>query len=99
MKQYLLTAFDYRDPDALSRRMNVRPAHLDGIKDLKKNNHYLLGGAILNDEGKMIGSAMILQFENDEQLEHWKQTEPFITQKIWETYDIKPFKVAEVATG
>ena len=97
MKQYLVTAYDYRDADALSRRMNVRPSHLDGVRDLKKNEHYLIGGAILNDEGKMTGTVMILQFENDGQLKHWEQTEPYITQKIWETYEVKPFKVAEVA--
>ena len=44
----------------------------------------------------MIGSVMIMQFDTEEQLETWKQTEPYITQKIWESYDIKPFKVAEL---
>jgi uncharacterized protein YciI len=42
----------------------------------------------------MIGSTMIMQFENEEELDAWKQSEPYITQKIWETVDIKPFKVA-----
>jgi uncharacterized protein YciI len=76
--------------------MNVRPHHLDGAKELKESGNFILGGAILNDEGKMVGSVMILQFETEEQLETWKQTEPYIVQKIWETYDVKPFKVANV---
>jgi len=42
----------------------------------------------------MIGSVMILQFENEEELEAWKKGEPYITQKIWESVDIKPFRVA-----
>ena len=96
MKQYLVTAYDHTDPDALQRRMNVRPHHLDGANELKKSGNYVLGGAILNDEEKMIGSVMILQFETDEALEAWKQGEPYITQKIWETVDVKPFKVATV---
>jgi hypothetical protein len=29
-------------------------------------------------------------------LKAWQQGEPYITQKVWETVDIKPFKVAEV---
>ena len=96
MKQYLITAYDYTDVDAFQRRMNVRPHHLDGARELKANGNYVIGGAILNDEGKMIGSVMILQFENEEELQLWQQNEFYITQKIWESYDIKPFRVAEV---
>jgi uncharacterized protein YciI len=96
MKQYLVTAYDYTDVDALQRRMNVRPHHLDGARELKANGNYVIGGAMLNDEGKMIGSVMIIQFETGEELQTWEQNEFYITQKIWESYDIKPFKVADV---
>jgi uncharacterized protein YciI len=51
---------------------------------------------MLNDDGKMIGSVMIVQFESEEELQTWQQNEPYITQKVWESYDIKPFKVADV---
>lgn len=96
MNQYLVTAYDYTDTEALQRRMNVRPHHLDAAKDLKANGNYILGGAILNEDGKMIGSVMILQFETEEALNAWKQNEPYITQKIWESVDVKPFRVATV---
>jgi uncharacterized protein YciI len=96
MKQYLVTAYDYTDADAFQRRMNVRPHHLDGARELKANGNYVIGGAMLNDEGKMIGSIMIIQFETEEELQLWQQNEFYITQKIWESYDIKPFRVAEV---
>lgn len=96
MKQYLITAYDYTDEGALKRRMDVRPHHLDGARELKANGNYVLGGAMLDDEGKMVGSIMILQFEDEEQLEAWKQSELYITQKVWESVDIKPFRVAEV---
>jgi len=96
MNQYLITAYDYTDAGALDRRMQVRPHHFEGARELKKNSNFVFGGAILNDEGKMIGSVMVMQFETEEQLENWKQTEPYITQKIWERYEIRPFKVADV---
>ena len=96
MNQYLITGYDYTDDGALERRMNVRPHHLDGAKALKASGNFVLGGAMLNDDGKMIGSTLILQFENEEELEAWKQGEPYITQKVWETVDVKPFKVAQV---
>ncbi|MCR8557159.1 hypothetical protein KXD93_05875 [Mucilaginibacter sp. BJC16-A38] len=97
MNQYLITAYDHTDANGLSRRMNVRPHHLDGASALKKNGNFILGGAMLNDKGKMIGSVMVLQFETVEELEAWKQSEPYITQDVWESVDIKPFKVATVA--
>jgi uncharacterized protein YciI len=96
MNQYIITAYDYTDEGALARRMGVRPHHFDAAKVLKENGNYVLGGAILNDAGNMIGSIMVLQFESEEGLVAWQQSEPYITQKIWETVDVKPFKVANV---
>ena len=96
MNQYLVTAYDYTDEDALKRRMNIRPQHLQNLKPLKDSGNYIIGGALLNSEGNMMGSALILQFDNDKALEAWKQSEPYITQKIWETVDIKPYRVAEI---
>lgn len=96
MNQYIITGYDYTDESALQRRMNIRPDHLNGAEKLKKSGNYLIGGALLNDEGKMIGSVMILQFETEEGLDVWKQNEPYITEKVWESVDIKPFKVANV---
>ena len=96
MNQYLVTGYDHTDEGALQRRMDVRPHHLDGAKELKENGNYILGGALLNEKNEMIGSVMVLQFENEDALEAWKQSEPYITQKIWETVDVKPFKVANV---
>lgn len=94
MNQYLITAYDYTDEGAFERRMAIRPQHLDGARELKAKGNYILGGAMINKEGKMIGSTMVLQFENEEELLAWQQGEPYITQKIWELVDIKPFKVA-----
>ena len=55
MNQYLITAYDGTDENALERRMNVRPFHLEGAKKLKENGNFIIGGAILNEEGNMIG--------------------------------------------
>ena len=96
MKQYLVTGYDYTDEGALQRRMDVRQHHLDNLKALKESGNFIIGGAVLNDEGNMIGSVMIMQFETDEELEAWKKSDPYVTQKIWESVDIKPYKVAVV---
>jgi uncharacterized protein len=94
MKQYTIFALDYTDEGALERRMQARTEHLEGAKALKEQGKFLFAGAILDGEGRMIGSNLILQFENDEELEYWKKGEPYIKQKVWEKIDIRPFRVA-----
>jgi len=96
MNQYLITGYDHTDEGALARRMSVRPHHLGKNAELKKTGNFIFGGAILNEEGNMAGSVMVMAFETEEELEVWKQNEPYITQGVWESYDVKPFKVATV---
>ncbi|MCU0471142.1 MAG: YciI family protein [Arcicella sp.] len=96
MNQYLITAYDGTDENALERRMSVRPFHLEGVKKLKENGNFIIGGAMLNDEGKMIGSTMILQFEEPTQLQAWIDNEPYIQQGVWDKFEVKPFRVASI---
>ncbi len=96
MQQYLVTGYDFTDEGAIDRRLKIRPLHIENIKTLKAANNYVIGGAMLNEEGNMIGSTMILQFENKQDLENWKSNEPYILEHIWEKVEIKPFRVAQV---
>jgi uncharacterized protein YciI len=96
MKQYLVTGYDYTDEGALERRMNTRAHHLDGVKALKANGNFIAAAAFLNEEGNMIGSVMMLQFESEEELNAWKLVEPYVTQSVWESVDVKPIKVAVI---
>ena len=96
MQQYIVYGWDGTDEQALERRMNARPAHFENSRRIKATGNFILGGAMLNDEGKMIGSTMVVQFETKEELQQWLDTEPYITGKVWEKTDIRPFRVAVV---
>ncbi|UTA67704.1 YciI family protein [Emticicia sp. 21SJ11W-3] len=96
MNQYVIIAIDGTDSQALERRMAARPSHLAGARDLKANNHFILGGAILDESGKMTGSVMIVQFEDEAALQNWYCNEPYIQQNVWQSIEIKPFRVADV---
>lgn len=93
MKQYVVTGYDFTDEGAIRRRLDVRPHHLDGVRAIKASGNLIAAAALLNDNGDAIGSVMIMQFETDEQLEAWKMNEPYFTQGIWETVDVKPARV------
>lgn len=94
--QYVVHAYDYTDPDALSRRMAVRSQHLDGVKVLRAQGQFHLGGALLSSEGQMIGSMMLVEFETPELLQGWLDMEPYLRERVWEKVDIKPFRMAQV---
>ena len=96
MKQYVIIARDGTDDKALSRRIEVRPAHLAGAAKLKASNNFVIGGALLNDADEMEGSVMIVQFETEEQFSNWYNNEPYITGGVWKLIEVKPFKVANV---
>lgn len=96
MLQYLIIAYDGSDSEAFDRRAKVRPSHFEMARELKKHNRFITGGAILNDEGKMIGSMMVVQFETEDDLSHWMKNEPYITGNVWQHIEVKPFRVADV---
>ena len=94
--RYVVHAYDYTDPEVLRRRMAVRPDHLDKVRELSQAGNFVLGGALLDQEGRMIGSMMVLDFEDAADLERWQASEPYILGKVWEHIDIKPFLQAQL---
>jgi len=96
MKQYLIHALDAKDEKALERRLAVRAEHLASAIMLKEKNNFILGGAMLNNDGLMIGSTLVLQFETDEEFGDWKKQEVYILNNVWDKIEIYPFKVAQV---
>lgn len=96
MQQWVIHAWDSTEDDALTHRLEVRPFHLEGARKLKENGNFVLGGAMLDNDGKMIGSTMIVQFETIEDRDEWIAKEPYIQQGVWQRWEIFPFRVADV---
>jgi uncharacterized protein YciI len=94
--QFILTGYDGTDEKAMERRLKVREAHLENIAVLKKSGECLMGGAILSDDGKMIGSVIVYDFPNRELLDEKLKEEVYISGGVWEKIEIKPFRVAKI---
>lgn len=94
--QYVVHAYDFTDSGALARRMAIRPDHLDGVRTLRSKGQFHLGGALLNEEGQMMGSMMLVEFDTPGELQDWLDIEPYIVHQVWERWDIKPFRQADV---
>ena len=96
MPQFLILADDYKDPDALSRRLSVRKNHLQRMRKEKIKGTFIVGGAKLNEHGNMHGSMLVVQLENEEAVKKWADEDPYVTGKVWEKIEILPFRIAEV---
>jgi uncharacterized protein YciI len=92
--QWLVIARDGTDPEAAERRLRSRPAHLENAARLQAAGHLLMGGALLDDAGRMVGSAAVAQFETRAELDEWLRTDPYVTGGVWRDIQVMPYRVA-----
>jgi uncharacterized protein YciI len=92
--QFVVVAWDGTDADAQSRRNGVRPTHLDSIQPLVEGGNVLVGGAILDGEGGMVGSVLIVDFDTREELDAWLAKDPYTIGGVWRSVDVRPFRAA-----
>jgi uncharacterized protein len=73
--------------------MAARPAHIALGDKLRSAGQLLFATAILDDSDRMIGSMVVVDFENRAELDRWLSIEPYVTGKVWEQIKIQPCKV------
>lgn len=94
--QFVVIAHDYKDENALKRRMSVRGEHLKHAAKMFEEGKLLFASALLDDEGNMNGSIMFADFPSEQDLKsEWLNNEVYITGKVWEEVIIKKAKVAK----
>ena len=94
--QFLVLAYDARDEAAPQRRLDAREAHLTSIAKFKETGNIRMGAAILDDDGKMVGSCIVAEFDNRGALDAWLATDPYIINDVWEDVFVQGCKVAPV---
>lgn len=87
--QFLVKAYD--GAGKLDKRMEVRPRHLEGMAALGK--HVICAGGLLDEEGKMKGSALIMEFEDRNELEAYLAKEPYVLEHVWEKIEVERMNV------
>ena len=83
--QFVITAYD--GAGMLEKRLAVRSRHLENMK--KYQEHVLCAGGLLDEEGKMKGSLLVMEFESREELDGYLNAEPYIQENVWEKVQVE----------
>ena len=87
--QFVITAYD--GAGMLAKRMEVRPPHLEGMERLKE--HLIAAGGLLDDEGKLKGSVLIMEFQNREEVDEYLANEIYVKEHVWEKITVERMNV------
>ena len=87
--QFVITAYD--GAGMMAKRMEVRPLHLEGMERLKK--HHIAAGGLLDDEGKLKGSVLIMEFESREEVDEYLANEIYVKEHVWERITVERMNV------
>ena len=90
--QFLIKAYD--GPNMLEKRMEVRPRHLEGMKALGKR--IICAGGLLDEAGRMKGSALVMDFPDRAALDAYLNSEPYVAEGVWEKVEVETMNVVLV---
>lgn len=87
--QFIIKAYD--GEGKLDKRMEVRPMHLEGMKKL--GDQVILAGGLLDEEGKMKGSMLVVDFPDRAAVDEYLANEPYVLAEVWEKIEVERFNV------
>ena len=87
--QFIIKAYD--GAGMLGKRMEVRPRHLEGMARL--GGHLICAGGLLDEDGKMKGSALIMDFADRSELDAYLAGEPYVQEHVWEKIEVERINV------
>ena len=90
--QFIVKAYD--GEGMLEKRMAVRPRHLEGMRKLGKQ--IICAGGLLDGEGRMKGSVLVMEFEDRAALDAFMASEPYVTEGVCEKIEADPMNVVLV---
>ena len=95
--EFLVIAHDHTDDAALTRRMVVRERHSAASRRDIESGNMLIGGPILDGEGRMVGSMTVVSFPSRSAFDHWLKNVPYNKNGVWERVEVYPYHVAVTA--
>lgn len=87
--QFVITAYD--GAGMLAKRMEVRNLHLEGMERLKE--HLIAAGGLLDEERKLKGSVLIMEFQDREEVDEYLANEIYVKEHVWEKITVERMNV------
>ena len=87
--QFVITAYD--GAGKLDKRMEVRPLQLEGMERLK--SHLIAAGGLLDEEGKLKGSVLVMEFRSRDEVDEYLSSEIYVTEHVWEKITVERMNV------
>ena len=87
--QFVITAYD--GEGKLAKRMEVRSRHLEGVERIRE--HVICAGGMLDEEGNLKGSVLVMEFQNREELDAYSAQEVYVTEHVWEKITVERMNV------
>lgn len=78
-------------PGALTRRLEVRPKHLEWIA--AQGATLRMGGPMMDPEGRTVGSLFLWEGDSREAVEALAAGDPYMQAGIFESVILRPFRV------
>jgi uncharacterized protein YciI len=78
-------------PGALATRMEVRPAHVEFLKDLDAQGVLKMAGPLLGDDEKPIGSLVLISAADKAEAETIAARDPYAKAGLFADVEIRAF--------
>lgn len=63
---------------------------------MKERGHFIEGGAILDENDKMIGSSLLLRFASRHELDQWLNNDPYKLGNVWVKIQVLPIRLVNL---
>jgi len=77
-------------PGAIDLRLETREPHLEYVS--ATGEAVKIAGPILDDDGQLIGSVLIVDFPDQNAAEQWVALDPYTRAGLFESVEIHPWK-------
>ncbi|MBZ9603259.1 YciI family protein [Phyllobacterium chamaecytisi] len=90
--QFTLIARDDPAAGTLAKRLAARERHMERIYAMKAEGSIIDGGALIDDDGKMIGSVVLCEFPDRVALQAYIDSEIYKVDGVWKDIEVLPFR-------
>ncbi|QND72858.1 YciI family protein [Tardiphaga robiniae] len=90
--QFTIIARDDTAEGTPAKRLAARVEHLERIHALKAEGAVIDGGAIIDPEGKMVGSIVLCEYPDRAALDAYIESEIYYRERVWKDIEVLPFR-------